>query len=79
MADTNDIALVASLFTLLPDTPESAEALLNARKWLQENQIDFLLIGDTAIVCMTCGTKSYNRNDVLNLYCGSCHKFHGEI
>jgi hypothetical protein len=29
-----------------------------------------------AIRCRTCGMISHNQNDVRNLYCGKCHKFH---
>lgn len=28
-----------------------------------------------AIQCLGCGMKSWNENDVKNVYCGSCHKF----
>lgn len=30
------------------------------------------------IKCLACGMISYNSNDVANLYCGNCHKFHAE-
>ncbi len=30
------------------------------------------------IRCLTCWKVSYNPNDVANLYCGFCHKFHEE-
>ena len=29
-----------------------------------------------SITCLTCGKASYNQNDIKNLYCGYCHKFH---
>lgn len=29
-----------------------------------------------AIVCITCGMASFNRNDVKEKYCGHCHRFH---
>lgn len=29
-----------------------------------------------SITCLHCGMKSFNINDVNNLYCGRCHKFH---
>lgn len=28
------------------------------------------------IICFACGKTSYNTNDVENLWCGYCHKFH---
>lgn len=30
----------------------------------------------TAIVCLHCGSVSYNQNDIQELYCGFCHRFH---
>jgi len=30
----------------------------------------------TSIVCLSCNHKSYNPNDVLQRYCGHCHRFH---
>lgn len=32
-----------------------------------------------SIICIRCGKKSYNPNDVMNLYCGYCHRFHLEF
>jgi len=29
-----------------------------------------------AIKCLTCGSVSFNANDIEQLYCGKCHKFH---
>jgi hypothetical protein len=29
-----------------------------------------------SITCHRCGRTSYNFNDVANLYCGHCHRFH---
>lgn len=29
-----------------------------------------------SIRCLVCGLASHNPNDVANLYCGNCHKFH---
>lgn len=29
-----------------------------------------------SITCLTCGRKSFNKNDVIQKYCGYCHKFH---
>ena len=31
-----------------------------------------------SIKCLTCGKTSYNQNDIKNLYCGYCNKFHVE-
>jgi ribosomal protein S27AE len=28
------------------------------------------------ITCLTCNKTSFNQNDIENLYCGFCHKFH---
>lgn len=28
------------------------------------------------ILCKKCGSKSFNGNDIGNLFCGSCHEFH---
>jgi ribosomal protein L37E len=28
------------------------------------------------ITCLTCGRTSYNKEDVSNLFCGHCKKFH---
>lgn len=35
----------------------------------------YLLAGNT-ITCRVCGLTSHNSNDVVQLYCGHCHKFH---
>jgi hypothetical protein len=32
---------------------------------------------DEAILCLTCGAVSHNRNDIEQRYCGRCHRFHG--
>jgi hypothetical protein len=32
--------------------------------------------GALAIHCKFCGRVSHNVNDVVNLYCGFCHRFH---
>ncbi len=29
-----------------------------------------------SIKCLLCGMTSHNQDDVLNLYCGHCHRFH---
>jgi hypothetical protein len=29
-----------------------------------------------AITCLRCGLTSWNKNDVENLFCGMCNKFH---
>jgi len=31
-----------------------------------------------AIKCLRCGMVSHNLNDVAQLYCGNCHRFHEE-
>lgn len=31
-----------------------------------------------AILCLRCHRLSHNPNDVINLYCGACHRFHEE-
>lgn len=28
------------------------------------------------IFCMACSSKSFNKNDINELYCGNCHKYH---
>lgn len=32
-----------------------------------------------AITCLRCGLTSWNKNDVENLFCGMCDKFHTPI
>lgn len=32
--------------------------------------------GMQAIKCRKCKMISFNQNDVVNRYCGSCHQFH---
>lgn len=32
--------------------------------------------GETFIACRICQMRSYNRNDIEQRYCGSCHQFH---
>lgn len=37
--------------------------------------------GDGAIIgirCLLCGRTSWNPNDVDELYCGHCHRFHDD-
>lgn len=31
---------------------------------------------ETGIQCLLCGFISYNKLDVVNYYCGNCHRFH---
>lgn len=31
-----------------------------------------------SITCLKCGMTSHNPNDIKNMYCGNCHKFHSE-
>lgn len=33
--------------------------------------------GQFFIHCFECGRASYNRNDIEQLYCGCCNKYHG--
>ena len=35
-----------------------------------------LLAHGGAIKCLRCGMVSHNPNDVAQLYCGNCHRFH---
>lgn len=35
-----------------------------------------LLDDGRAIKCLICGKVSHNPNDVAQLYCGNCHRFH---
>ena len=35
-----------------------------------------LLEDGEAIQCLACGLVSHNPNDVVQRYCGRCHKFH---
>ena len=32
-----------------------------------------------AIKCLECGMTSHNANDVRELYCGNCRKWHEEL
>ena len=32
--------------------------------------------GQKSIMCIQCGNASYNPDDIKNLYCGNCNKFH---
>jgi hypothetical protein len=31
-----------------------------------------------SILCLKCGKRSYNKNDVRERYCGGCHRFHDQ-
>lgn len=31
---------------------------------------------EQSIRCLICGMRSFNRGDILYLYCGSCHQYH---
>lgn len=31
-----------------------------------------------SIVCLRCGSQSFNPNDVAQHYCGHCHRFHDD-
>jgi hypothetical protein len=33
-------------------------------------------MGGHAIICLLCGLRSHNPNDVFFKYCGRCHLFH---
>lgn len=37
-----------------------------------------LVDGGRAIQCLNCGTTSHNPTDVVQRYCGFCHRFHDE-
>lgn len=39
-------------------------------------KLDTYTLGDAAITCRLCGKTSYNQNDIDNLYCGHCKRFH---
>ena len=42
-----------------------------------ENDDKYELLDEgRAIKCLSCGLISHNPNDVANLYCGKCHRFH---
>jgi uncharacterized OB-fold protein len=28
------------------------------------------------IVCLSCGSVSFNPGDIVHLYCAACHKYH---
>ena len=32
--------------------------------------------GQDGIKCLDCGMTSYHPDDIKNIYCGNCHKFH---
>lgn len=34
---------------------------------------------DEAVKCLVCGLTSYNPNDVMQRYCGKCHKYHSDM
>jgi ribosomal protein L37E len=34
--------------------------------------------GFKCITCHTCGMTSFHPQDILQKYCGKCHKFHEE-
>lgn len=39
----------------------------------------YLLVqGGSAILCLRCGLRSFNANDIQERYCGHCHQFHVE-
>lgn len=35
--------------------------------------------GGRAIRCLVCGRTSWNLNDVAQLYCGYCKRFHADM
>ena len=34
---------------------------------------------EPSITCNACGSRSYHPDDVLNTYCGRCHKTHAHV
>jgi hypothetical protein len=70
----------------LPATPQddaSRDAAGDAlgRDWRKMKPPGYTVItnvhtGAKSIRCDTCGLTSHNSNDVKNLYCGFCHRFH---
>jgi ribosomal protein L37E len=48
--------------------------------WMRGAKTMSYVIGDKgwSITCVRCGLKSYNINDVVQRYCGNCHRFHEE-
>lgn len=52
------------------------ERIQNARTY--EISFDFVKYRGF-IKCLRCGLKSYNSNDIANLYCGNCHEFHDPL
>jgi ribosomal protein S27AE len=35
--------------------------------------------GGKSITCLRCGMTSHNANDIAQLYCGRCHRFHDDL
>lgn len=31
---------------------------------------------ESSIICLCCGVRSFNPNDIENKYCGYCHQYH---
>jgi ribosomal protein L37E len=46
--------------------------------WMRGDRTTSYVIGDNgwSITCARCGLTSYNINDVVQRYCGNCHRFH---
>ncbi len=53
------------------------------RKWVEKwlkSGLTYEIVendkGQKGIKCLYCGLTSWNENDIKNLYCENCHKFH---
>lgn len=51
---------------------------MGAQAYGQQPQAPTFQIGDEgrSITCLICGMKSWHPEDVRQLYCGNCHRFH---
>lgn len=88
------MALVCLLGERLKDNPSFAdctsaatvittvEELFSSVMQLDPSRTGYTITTDehsTRITCHTCGLTSWNANDVEQLYCGKCQRFHGPL
>jgi hypothetical protein len=50
-------------------------AAVPPKEWLAATGLKPIDLPPPSFTCPDCGMKSFNPHDVLNRYCGACHRF----
>lgn len=72
----NDAACAVAAWQLERAFPRYDYKPINRDKCWGELQRMAGIDSGPSITCPVCGRTSYNANDILHRYCGSCHQYH---